>query len=129
MIYPKSKKCLRSQYYRWMKETEEKRVSGFDTVIDFFETIGALDENFVNGFLQQIEIGDVCKYQESDKLFIVTDIRIGQNGCGELEGFFDAICEDGTVCYDGSVKLLEYVGSSGCFMSDLRCAFKRVGRE
>ena len=71
---------------------------------DNADKIGGVIERLVS-IGRKIKIGDECHYKDQSDNFIIT--RIYYEGS---RGFFDAISENGSVIYDGTLELIEKTG-------------------
>jgi len=71
---------------------------------DNADKIGRVIERLVS-IGRKIKIGDECHYKDQSDNFIITRIYYEVS-----KGFFDAIREDGSVIYDGTLELIEKTG-------------------
>lgn len=59
-----------------------------------------------------IDVGDECYYETNpDEKFIVTNIRLGEDGLGQPAYFFDGIFKDGRTICDGALRLIRKTGN------------------
>ena len=62
--------------------------------------------------IDRIDVGDECYYEtNSDEKFIVSNIRLDEDGLGRPAYFFDGIYKDGRTICDGALRLIRRTGN------------------